>query len=669
MKHIFKTQDISLKSLSLHPDNVRAGSGAGYSDEQIAPLAANIGECGLLQPLLVAPLPKGSDTQWGVLAGGRRLAALKMLAGDAAAKGFTVSMKVACRIVPESDAAQVTLSYSENALQLPMDALDRFEAFAAMQTRDHADVATIARTFAITERMVKEALRLGNIHGDIRHAHREGVLSLEALKAFDAHPDPIVQLAAFADLSDGNGGRIQPYAINSYFRGRFVRVGEALGQVVLEGYKAAGGVITDDLIAEDSVLEDSALIETVLHKVLSDAADVRCASLGLSWSDYLMQADYNVTSTYGRVYRSEREMTPQEQAQADKMALRMEKIEGLYEEVAENFDAEMTLRDEYDSLSDQIAELNTAYAAEDAGIGGVLAVWSGREITYHDGMVRPEDKVAVGHGGGVSDATGADATMVAVQDKWSEKLKSDMAHVRTRSVALALAQSPELARDYGDFTLIRSVMSANSYRYSNENTLRVEVGSRGPDVLAGSLKAIEEVFDTLSAGLEVEWLALDDEAISFAGFRALAAENRDQLYAFAVAQMLTPTLSRSKGSVVRKVVEAEALPNLRDVWTPDEAYFGRLTKSALSAILSTDLAMAEQAVALEKSKKSEVVTYLGNLFAAPFATLTDDQRQRVGTWCPTAMQTAVIEAEEGGVALYAGEPEAAINGEVEQVAA
>jgi ParB-like chromosome segregation protein Spo0J len=34
----------------------------------------------LLQPMLVAPLPKGSDTQWGVLAGGRRLAALKMLA-------------------------------------------------------------------------------------------------------------------------------------------------------------------------------------------------------------------------------------------------------------------------------------------------------------------------------------------------------------------------------------------------------------------------------------------------------------------------------------------------------------------------------------------------------------------------------------------------------------
>jgi hypothetical protein len=88
----------------------------------------------------------------------------------------------------------------------------------------------------------------------------------------------------------------------------------------------------------------------------------------------------------------------------------------------------------------------------------------------------------------------------------------------------------------------------------------------------------------------------------------------------------------------------------------------------LSAILSTDLAMAEQAVALEKSKKSEVVTYLGNLFAAPFATLTDDQRQRVGSWCPTAMQTVMIEAG-GGLVLDVDVPAEAMDSEVGQVAA
>ena len=111
---------------------------------------------------------------------------------------------------------------------------------------------------------------------------------------------------------------------------------------------------------------------------------------------------------------------------------------------------------------------------------------------------------------------------------------------------------------------------------------------------------------------------------------------------------------------MRQVVEAEALPNLRDVWTPDEAYFARLNRGPLLAILSIDLGMAEQAVALDKAKKLEIVTYLGGLFAAPFATLTDDQRQRVEAWCPTAMQTVVDEAEGDGDVVGC---------EVEQVAA
>ena len=68
MKHSFETREI--KDISLHPDNVRAMSQSGYGEAEIAPLATNIAECGLLQPLLVAALPKGSDTLWGVLAAG-----------------------------------------------------------------------------------------------------------------------------------------------------------------------------------------------------------------------------------------------------------------------------------------------------------------------------------------------------------------------------------------------------------------------------------------------------------------------------------------------------------------------------------------------------------------------------------------------------------------------
>ena len=114
-----------------------------------------------------------------------------MLAGDKSARGFSKTMKVACREMAPEDTAVATVSYSENALQLPMDALERYEAFAAMRDQDGASVDGVARAFGITERQVKEALRLGNIHADIRAAYRAGEITLETLKAFDAHPDPL----------------------------------------------------------------------------------------------------------------------------------------------------------------------------------------------------------------------------------------------------------------------------------------------------------------------------------------------------------------------------------------------------------------------------------------------------------------------------------------------
>lgn len=648
MKHAFETRDIALKNLVLHADNVRAKSGAGYSADQIAPLAANIAECGLLQPLLVAPLPKvDGKVVWGVLAGGRRLAALQTLAEDPDAKGFGLSMKIPCRVVPESQAAQVTLSYSENALQLPMDALDRYEAFAAMRARDHADVATIARTFGITERTVKEALRLGNIHTDIRQAHRDGRVSLEVLKAFDAHPDPVVQLAAFTALTETNGEQISQWQVSRYFQGRYVRVGDALGQMVLQGYMDAGGEITADLIEEDSVLADSALIETVLRKELSDAAEARREVLGLSWADYLTAPDWNATSAYGRVYMGPKDLTEEEQTTADAWALRMEEIEVVFDEDGDGLTQE-ALQREYDDLSIAIDALSTCYGDVDRGIGGVLAIWSGRNITYYDGMVRPEDMPSRDGEQTTDVIAGGDPS--APQDKWSEKLKSDMAHVRTRAIALALAQSPDLAQDYVAYMVIRSALMPYA-SCETGSTLRSERASAGPDDLAGSLKAIEDVFDSLQGQLSLDWIKLAGTA-AFEGFRALSREERDMLLAYAVAQTLKPALYSKAGDTVRGLIEAEVLPNMRDVWLPDAAYFNRLTKPALLAILNTDLNMGLQAGAYEGSKKSEIVTYLSELFAAPFATLSEDQRQRVEAWCPVAMQTAQVASEEDGAGVH-----------------
>ena len=187
---------VALNSLEPHPANVRGEN--AYSETSVQALAANIRELGLLQPLLVQALKTGKKGQYGVLVGGRRLAALKQLAGDRKVKGFTGKTKVACQVVPEDAPATAALSLSENEMVAVMDAIDRFEAFAALRDADGLDIAAIARMFGLSERSVRETLRIGLVHAEIREAHRAGQLSLDRLKAFAGHPDPAVQIEVIA---------------------------------------------------------------------------------------------------------------------------------------------------------------------------------------------------------------------------------------------------------------------------------------------------------------------------------------------------------------------------------------------------------------------------------------------------------------------------------------
>ena len=96
MTQSFKPTTVAIGDLVAHPANVRINSPESYTSENIAHLKASIAVLGLLQPLLVQKI----DGKFGVLAGGRRHAALMELVADKTAKGFTNSTKIDCRLVP-----------------------------------------------------------------------------------------------------------------------------------------------------------------------------------------------------------------------------------------------------------------------------------------------------------------------------------------------------------------------------------------------------------------------------------------------------------------------------------------------------------------------------------------------------------------------------------------
>ena len=110
---ITTTIDISLSKLTPSPANVRrTGAGAG-----IEALAASIQAHGLLQSLVVRPKPGGggqATDRYEVVAGARRLAALKLLAKQ---KRITKSAAIPCRVLDGEGVDGSEASLAENVVR------------------------------------------------------------------------------------------------------------------------------------------------------------------------------------------------------------------------------------------------------------------------------------------------------------------------------------------------------------------------------------------------------------------------------------------------------------------------------------------------------------------------------------------------------------------------
>jgi hypothetical protein len=99
-------------------------------------------------------------------------------------------------------------------------------------------------------------------------------------------------------------------------------------------------------------------------------------------------------------------------------------------------------------------------------------------------------------------------------------------------------------------------------------------------------------------------------------------------------------------------VDFEALPDIREAWTPDATFLKRLTKPQLLAILREDLGMPSKADAYANLKKSEVVDIIAGLFLSDNVTIGADAQVKIAAWAPEIMRTGdakVGESEAGPV--------------------
>jgi len=629
--------DIPFSKLIDHPGNVRAQSTETYDPENLGDLVASIEELGLINRLVVQKI----GDKYGVLAGARRKAAIKLLVARKDCKAFTAKTKIACREVNADCDVTTALSLAENVTQLPMNAIDQYEAYAKMFDEDGKSIDDIAKTFGITEANVKARLRIGRVHPEIRAAVRNKDITLDALKAFAEHPSQDIQLEVYNGLIEANS-HMGTYSIQQALKRRGINASDDLGAFVLDDYKAAGGDTVGDLLAEHDILTDLPLIEKVLLAKLQAAAEEKRAALGFAWADAQVEHDYGMFSAFGRVYPQPLEPKDEDKSRVDELTAKMEAFEAQMEQEDISVEDYNAAYDACDALQDELNGLIEGYAPDDLERAGVFATWNGGNVHLTLGLVRRDAKASSG-GNSQDGSTAEPSADESDEIVYSSALSADLQTERAMAFGAALAQSPEAATDLALFKLVTDVVGGIACTYGIDLRASKEHRSHAKmdEIDATSLNQMGEAHDAL----DLSWADQDrSPADQFAGFRNLAPEEKQKLVAFAVGSTTKNSFARNvQTDTLMASIEAEVMPDVRAHWSPNAALFSRFKKSWLLRILSDDLGLTQEALALAGSKKGQIVDFCDQLFAEPFATLTDAQREAVARWTPPLMQTHMLE--------------------------
>ena len=240
-----KVRNIPLNQLVLSSADVRKTPATAAED---AALEASIRAEGILQNLVVHALTVDSKTDgkgaYEVDAGGRRLKVLQKLAAEGV---LDEDHPVPCLV--KKPAAAIEISLMENTVRAAMHPADEFVAMAALIDAGEA-IEEVARRFGVSERHVRQRLRLGKLAPELLDAFRAGKISLEVVTAFTLGADHAAQLAVWRQVKQQS--YIQAYSVRRLLTESAVPLDSNLGLFVGVGaFEAAGGKITRDLFSGD----------------------------------------------------------------------------------------------------------------------------------------------------------------------------------------------------------------------------------------------------------------------------------------------------------------------------------------------------------------------------------------------------------------------------------
>jgi hypothetical protein len=130
-----------------------------------------------------------------------------------------------------------------------MHRADEFVAMAALIDAGEA-IEAVATRFGVSEKHVKQRLRLGKLAPELLDEFRAGEIDLEVVTAFTLGVDHAAQIAVWRQVKDNS--YIQPYTVKRLLTESAIALDDDLAMFVgAAAYEAAGGTITRDPFSGD----------------------------------------------------------------------------------------------------------------------------------------------------------------------------------------------------------------------------------------------------------------------------------------------------------------------------------------------------------------------------------------------------------------------------------
>ncbi|MFG9383397.1 ParB N-terminal domain-containing protein [Pseudomonas aeruginosa] len=637
--------------------------------QSIPELAASIARIGLLQNLIVILAADGE--QYEVVAGDRRLTALKLLARK---KRIAADYEVPCLLV--ADASARTVSLAENVQRENMHPADQFAAFAAL-VKEGRPIEDIAADFGVSPLVVQRRLKLANVSPRLMADYRAGGVTLEQLMALTITDDHAAQEAAFYGAPEWQRS---PSKLRERLTEREIDAAHALVRFVgLDAYRQAGGGIRRDLFAEGDAgtyLTDTAVLETLVRdKLATLAEDVRAE--GWAWVEAVPHLAYEERQAFQNAPRHRREPTTREARRIASLQTRLDKIDAELEEACQGESSEDEAKAEkLEQRRDQVVgELQDAedalqgYAPEVREVAGaIVTIDRNGEAVIHRGLLREAEAKALrtleklrrGFGSTEGEAANdehEDADDAPKAASLSDRLAQRLSAHRTAALQIEVARHPQVALAALVHGMVQKVLQPDAYGDGLPLGVRLTVQDRlegmAPDwpesSAAVALRELQQV-----AGVALP----EDSAELFAVLLAKSQDELVRLLAVCVAStvdVVTPRATPHRPG--EELAQAVGL-DMAAWWQPTaEGYFKHVPKAAI--LQAVGEYAPEHVTRLAKLKKADIASEAERLadgtgwMPAIFKTETPEATQEEPQEQDDAPQEAEAMADEPAEALAA----------------